>query len=436
MGQKVQRKNTQCHLFFGEWQVVRPACFKLLRGLYPGLSRDQVVMVHGDDVTESSVLELLKTKDLFSTRTIVIYQEPDFLQTERSHADLWKGFEKALLNDNRDRAAKILFRIMGALNISVNELRSGREEVIKRLKPPDGLATSCLELFDGFETSYEHLVDKPEAKAGERLFQWLSRGIGNPRRDVFLCIHIEKPQLKNRMLGLFLDVCPLTDLRVSGGTHGKKTAFLQAQLRGRLQECGKKISPEAVRLFMEKVGDESLSALKNEMDKLLTLAAKKDTITLDDVQGLVARHREEEIFKVSDAVRQKDMKLAIKSARLLMEQGIHPLVVLSAVRNMLSRIFAMKVAMEAVGTGMENVSYNIFRDKYFGDLKGSFAHSKKNPLAGLHPYAAWLTATSVSRFSWQELFDLLEKMADLDFALKGGKISAGLVLESFFLENF
>ena len=432
-------KSPCCHLFFGEWQAVRPACFKVLESWHPGLSEKEIVMLHGDEVTESGVLESLKTRDLFSPRKAVIYQEPDFLQPGGRKKELAARLQKALDQGRRDRAARILGAIMKEKKITLADIESGKKAVFRKLALPEAMdLSSVCSIAREYSGKIEQILHDQASSSGDRILEWiLQASRGKKARDVFLAIHLERPDRRNRLLKRFMNTCQVTDLGGSSERYGKKSAALQAHVRAWLSEQGKDIEPRALRFFMEKVGEGSLSALKNEAEKLASLSGQRKTITLEDARRLVVRHREEEIFKVTDAFRSRNLKRALESSRMLISQGIHPLAVLSAIRNLLVRIFAMKVAAAAAGLDgvLQNVSYQAFKNNYWDKLTAVFERFDDNPLAGLHPYAAYLNVAALGRFSQGEILEMLEEMPELDFSLKGGKAPPDTVLETFFLKN-
>ncbi len=432
-------KATFCHIFFGEWQAVKPRCMKMLAGIFPGLSEDEISILHGDEVTEANIVEALRTKGLFVSRTIVIYQEPDFLRAKGRADDISKRLEKALESNNEERVVKLLARLMAREDVSVSELKSATKQAIGRLALPKGIdMKGLLEMVERFQDRLEQLRKEPLESSGERILQWLRSGIEKKgRQNVFLCLSVERPDRRRKELKQFLKLCPFTDLSGGSEGHGKKTVFLQTQVKNWVKEAGKQISPEALKHLMELVGDRSISALKNEAEKLISLSGQRKIIGLEDVKGLVIRHREEEIFKIGDAIRRRDIGAALKSSRLLLEQGIHPLAVLSAVRNCLLRILALKVAVAASGFEhqVEKSSYTLFKDKFWQSLKSLLEPYGWNPLGNLHPYGAWLNITSSGNYSLHELFDMLEEMAEMDLSLKGGKVSPELVIENFFMKN-
>ncbi len=426
------KQDVPCILVFGEWQAVKPACFKAIEARFPGLREEEITMFHGDETSESLVLEALKTRDLFNPRRIVIYQEPDFLQPKAKMPDMAAKLASALRDNRRGKAVNMLAGLLKEHSVSFAEFREQRLAVLKRLPLPSQVDLDLvMEVADASMERLEHLLGMEKKSGGSLLLDWISSA--RAQADLFLVIHMERPDRRNRLLKQFMKLCPVIDLTGRGG----KSASLQHYVDECLSESGKTMDRAAMKLFMDTVGDASLSALKNEAEKLVSQSGTKKRITVDDVRHIVVRHREEEIFRITDAIRRRDVAGAVMSLRRLVSQGIHPLAVLSAVRNLLLRTLAMKIAVERLGlTGRaRNMNYNIFKKDCWDNLKAVFEPHGNNPLEGLHPYAAWLSLGAVSSFSRQELLSMIGKMASLDFELKGGKIPPDLAIELFVMEN-
>ena len=73
----------------------------------------------------------------------------------------------------------------------------------------------------------------------------------------------------------------------------------------------KRLGQQAARSLREHTGD-MLGALDAELSKLATYAGQRPEITIDDIDTLTGRHREEKVFAVTDAIAAKDPATAMK----------------------------------------------------------------------------------------------------------------------------
>lgn len=385
---KQANKNVPCHIFLGEWQAVKPACFQFISTHIQGVSEKDVIFFHGDEHSEAQVLEALKTKDLFTSRKVVIYREPDFLISALMDADS---------NDN-----------------STQMLKKNKIE----------------------EEGFKGPKKKRQSGGGELILKWLSSSTNRPEYTGFLIIHCQHPDKRRSLFKKLSKLCQVTNLNIENSRYGKSSGKAQQYIIKWLSQSDKEIESSALKSLLEKVGTDSLSALKNEIDKLINLSGNQKRIYLQDIEGLVVRHREEEIFKITDALRNKNISAAIESLGRILAQNIHPLVVLSSFRNCIYRILAMKIAASHLGFSYEvaAVSYNEFKNHYWENIKKYYPINSTGFLSSMHPYAAYLHFKVLDNFTIVKLFSMLEQMAKMDLALKGSKIPPEIILESFLFE--
>ncbi|MFA5022584.1 MAG: DNA polymerase III subunit delta, partial [Patescibacteria group bacterium] len=82
------------------------------------------------------------------------------------------------------------------------------------------------------------------------------------------------------------------------------------------------IQPTALKLLTDLVGND-LWQMNSEIDKLLAFAKNKN-ITLSDVESLVKNKLDEDIFKLTDALGQKNKRLALKLISDQLKSGTMP----------------------------------------------------------------------------------------------------------------
>ncbi len=104
----------------------------------------------------------------------------------------------------------------------------------------------------------------------------------------------------------------------------------------RLKSKGRKIEQDAVALFVTYVGG-SLRILDNEIEKLITFAEDRRSISVDDVRLVVGASREWNVFELQKAIGAKKLDLAIEIAERMVRAGEPVQVILT----MLVRYFTM-----------------------------------------------------------------------------------------------
>jgi DNA polymerase-3 subunit delta len=208
-----------------------------------------------------------------------------------------------------------------------------------------------------------------------------------------------------------------------GKTQGRGKEREQAVkfIKEYLREEKKEIAWDAVQFLLENTGEGDLVSLKTELDKLIQLTGERPLINRQDVEEVSSRHREEEIFRITDAISRKETKNALSSLHLLLLQGVHPIAVFSTMVTFLRRMLALKVICDKENMDPHDfhVSYQAFQRDFFPKLKQD----------SMHPYPLYKMFQHSSRFDKNELIDIFLSLPEVDMELKGGGAQADMVLE-------
>lgn len=172
------------------------------------------------------------------------------------------------------------------------------------------------------------------------------------------------------------------------------------------KECenrGAKIEGETVSKLIDYVGND-LFRMSNELDKLISYDKK---ITDETIELLVKSQVESDIFRMIDAVGQKNLKSALKEYQKLLEAGENELYILSMIVYQYRNLLVIKDLME------RNTASN------------SWAISKK---ARMHPYVVQKSMNQVRNFSLEDLRKAYRLLLDFDVGVKTGKIEGKAAL--------
>jgi len=112
----------------------------------------------------------------------------------------------------------------------------------------------------------------------------------------------------------------------------KQGGELNEWIRKRVNAAGGDIDRGAIAALIHSVGDD-LRTLTSEIDKLVLFVDEGKKITADDVRRLVTRSRETNIFRIVDAIGNRDWKTGVTELRGLIQEGAHPLYVLSMIQR-------------------------------------------------------------------------------------------------------
>ena len=86
----------------------------------------------------------------------------------------------------------------------------------------------------------------------------------------------------------------------------------------------KKIRPDAVGLIKDLVGGGDLYALKNELEKLALFVLDREEITKQDVEEIVGKSLNEDVFRLIDVISAKKVVKALDILRELLARKVRP----------------------------------------------------------------------------------------------------------------
>lgn len=170
-----------------------------------------------------------------------------------------------------------------------------------------------------------------------------------------------------------------------------------------------KINVDALNLLLMYVGN-NLWQLSNEIKKLVDfkngLAVKKE-----DVELLVKPKIEVDIFKTIDSLAEKNKKQALLFLKKHLDNGDNPLYILSMIAYQFKNLIMVK---ELAQKGL----------MYASIIKKS----------GLHPFVVKKTYFMCSKFSFEELKNIYNKIFQIDSDIKTGRIEPETALSLFISE--
>lgn len=168
-------------------------------------------------------------------------------------------------------------------------------------------------------------------------------------------------------------------------------------ISGQLKKDGKKMEPAAVSELTFLAG-RGLSRLSGEMEKLRAYVQDRPTITAEDVRAVVSPSLESSVFRLVDAVIDRDLQTAGQLLTLLIEQGESTLGILAMLTRQV-RFMAYMRAMRDDGQPLQAI---------------------EKALAMNH-YGAQRTERQIRRFSAATLMQAYQMCVDADFSVKSGQ---------------
>lgn len=214
-----------------------------------------------------------------------------------------------------------------------------------------------------------------------------------------------KPPAKNNPL--FRLVEKLVEVRVFNKLKGPA---LQRWVQERVEKTGGRITPGAVRLLVDLVGDD-LWAMASELEKLATYALNRQ-ITELDVQTLTVGAKEASVFALVDAITARNLRDAARLLHQLLEDGAAPPYLLFMIARQF-RLLLQTRDLKAQGMDNQEISRRI----------GVFSD-----------FAMRKTLEQARNAQRPALVAAYHRLLEADLAIKTGRLEGDLALELLLVE--
>ncbi|MFD0715054.1 DNA polymerase III subunit delta [Paenibacillus sp. GCM10027626] len=175
------------------------------------------------------------------------------------------------------------------------------------------------------------------------------------------------------------------------------------------EKQGRHLRREAAEMLLTRVGT-NMQQLAMEVDKLCLHAGPDGTIGELTVDKLIATTVEEDVFALIDAMASLQVERALKLYNELLLRREEPIKIAALIARQL-RIMLQVKELEQQGYSPQQIAGQI----------------------GQHPYAVKLAAEKARKFSVAVLGLHLNRIAELDYEMKTGKMDKILGLELFLL---
>lgn len=191
-----------------------------------------------------------------------------------------------------------------------------------------------------------------------------------------------------------------------GPMHGEElTSWLVKQAASRKVT----MDPEAAETLIKRAGT-SLQTLAAEVDKLCLYAGEGGSLSKVNVEDLVARNTEQNIFAMIEDIANLRLGKALDIFYELLKQKEEPI----KIAALISRQFRIILQVKELGAQ-------------------SYSQQQIASQLGLHPYAVKIAGEQSKKFHADRLRLILKYLADLDYQMKTGAIDKVLGLELFLL---
>jgi len=428
----VVEKNAEVFLFFGERYLCKDAADTLQQSLLARPGGGAVNAIDGDNEDSSRTLGQLMNYSLLPGIQMFRITDSRLFHSKTVASKIWEKVVQAR-DAKKDRVCcrqLLSFLSIAALRVDdhLSDISASQWQKLFGFARPSGDLSWTTELLA--------TVSLPKQNVGatdmaSRYVDALKKGLPP---NTYLILTAEAVDKRKQLFSFIKKEGVVVDCSVAAGAgaaaqKGQKEVLLEIMLKS-LAGFQKKIVPRAQEMLFERVGFHPVAVLM-ETEKLALFIGERETITIDDLNEMVGRTREDALFELTDAFGKKQAARTLVLLHRLLDQGMHGLAILATMRNYLRKMLIFRsLQLGSAPTWQSGMNAGQFQKVYLPALKerGEWSELLKG-----HPYALFMSFSKAQEFSCTVLKGWLALLLQAEFRLKGAPLPADLVLEELFL---
>ncbi len=240
-------------------------------------------------------------------------------------------------------------------------------------------------ISEDFENDYDELVQFLNSKSSFSILVFITDELDN----------------RKKLVKSVKDVCTEFDL---GKVEDSK---IEQVIKSKLSKEGKIISDSLAKDICHKLNYD-LALIYQETDKLLLV--NEEEITKEQVNLLISKTLESNIFELTNAIVDRNVKKAYEVYEDLINLKEDPIKLIAVIANQIRLLVQVK--------GYASIGYSV------KDIASKLR---------VHPYRCELAVASARNFKTDDLSQFLIKLAEIDYNVKSGKLDKNMGLELFIL---
>lgn len=429
-------KSAPCYLLFGDDEFsLRDALEKITQALIPAAQDRELnlFVTDGEQEDLDRLCESLITPPLLPGRKVDVVRNTRLFQTRNLLTPLIRRIRERLEADPA-RAAADFRHFLQMTGLQLDDLRDGGwrridDEAWRRIVPDDGGESreawlpKAVELCSGLDTR----PAKERSEETDRLESILTGGLAEGNCLVLTAEDVDR---RKKLFKTILSAGRVLSFTKAKGASRQQQA-LQAMAGELLDQTGKTLSPGAWSALGQKTGfdlRESMGAI----EKLITYVGEKAQIEARDVEAVVGKTKEDTVFALTGALSGRDLVLALKMLHELIDQGLHPQMIMTMIVREIRFLFQAKllIASGRLQAFQPDMDYGLYQKavhpavkQLSGEGAGAIA------VASQHPFVVYQALKNAGRFTRAELAGYLDLLVRTDLALKTTGQDPRLLLE-------
>ncbi|GAA0340971.1 DNA polymerase III subunit delta [Bacillus carboniphilus] len=257
------------------------------------------------------------------------------------------------------------------------------------------------------------VIEKPFFLTGEKknnvpehTLDQLEEYIKDPNPSTIFIIYAQYDKLDERkkLTKLLRKEAEVVEAKPLSGYH------LEQWIKEQVDVAKLHMDQRAIETLMQ-LGGTQLSTLNKEIEKLALYAGEQNRVSAEEVELLVSKSLETNIFSFVDKVVRKDTKQSFMILTDLLKQKEEPIKIVALLASQFRLIYQVK-------------SYS---------QKG-YGQKQMASLIGAAPFRIQIASKQSALFEQHELYAIMQAFAQADYEMKTGKMEKELILELLLLK--
>lgn len=180
-------------------------------------------------------------------------------------------------------------------------------------------------------------------------------------------------------------------------------------IKNELNQQYKDIKQDALNLFIELTGI-NFNLIKQELEKIILFIGERPTITKQDVETIVNRSLEQNVFLLTDYIQKGQKEEAVNLVNDLIIMKEEPIKLLALITSNFRLYYQCKI-LGKKGYSQQQIAKTV----------------------GAHPFRVKLALRTSRQYQLNQLMNIINACAETDYKLKSSYMDKQLILELFIL---
>jgi DNA polymerase-3 subunit delta len=440
LGELRRGKGVSCYLLCGDEEFrLRDALERITTLLIPDAQDRELnlFVIDGEHEDVDSLCESLITPPLLPGRKVIVVRDTRLFQSKNVLAPLIGRIRERLASDPA-RAAADFLQFLRITGLQLDDLRDGGwrkidDEQWRRIVPDDGGAgretwlPKALELCASGDAP--PVKERPEET--DRLEMTLTGGMPEGNHLILTAGAVDRRKKLFKAISSAGKILLFTKMK----GEARQQQAVRDMAAEPLARSRKRLSAGAWSALGQKTGfdlRESLGAI----EKLITYAGERQQIEAADVEAVIGKTKEGSIFALTAALSGRNLTLALQTLHELLDQGLHPLMIMTMITKEIRFLFQAKllIASGRLGSYSPEADYGRFQKAVYPAVRKLAGDGEEQiALVSQHPFVVYQALKNAGQFARSELAGYLELLVRTDLALKTTGQEPRLLLERFLI---